>query len=825
MFCFPVVRGFYYIYKGEERIPKFFVHCSRRGGLRRILRFSAILTEELKLKQEIRKCRLSSPIQRHFAAKTVVLVRAFLPNLFGREKKNGADEQCHANIGVALFIRDQMASKMAIRWSKQERQTLVCRSFDMAGSESSVHRLVCLSKGLGAPTGSVLVGSKNFIAKARRLRKALGGCMRQLGVLCAAAYVALSENVSKVEEDHRKAKIIADTSVLSPKRLCQVLEERGVLVLPSNSTRQSCRNSFASCCKRGLDDTVILLLSHGANPLVMNDDCQTPLDLARAKGNSNVVRAIQLCINIQTVANMKISYFFTVGNHVGTPLHHDAKKGLDGTIILLLSHGANPFVMNDDCQIPLDLARAKGHSNVVRSIELREIHGLSILEAFASQWVSKKIWAVAVPCDSRNPTNPRKLKPAIYPNLQVCLSKGLGAPTGSVLVGSKNFIAKARRLRKALGGCMRQLGVLCAAAYVALSENVSKVEEDHRKAKIIADTSVLSPKRLCQVLEERGVLVLPSNSTRYRSKLLIPVLLLRSRFHYVFACVVVLVEYFKVLISQISSKDNHVRLYRKKRQSCWNSFASCCKRGLDDTVILLLSHGANPLVMNDDCQTPLDLARAKGNSNVVRAIQNRICLFVGWLREIHWPSIFEAFSPQYVSKKIWVVAVPCDSHNPTNPRKLKLAIYPNLQYTLRLREKPLDSQDFAALGERFVTDLLHQRRSREFSALADSCHPSELVAGAELAAVCRRWTTLPPTRQSSAAAAAPTPPLLSPTSIDSKDRTRRLRPSRHCRRRRRPTPAPIPSVREPAAVRDSDLCPSLIGNLLSPDPSLPLSVY
>ncbi|KAL0907394.1 hypothetical protein M5K25_021802 [Dendrobium thyrsiflorum] len=127
-------------------------------------------------------------------------------------------------------------------------------------------------------------------------------------------------------------------------------------------------------------------------------------------------------------------------------------------------------------------------------------------------------------------------------SVSVCLSKGLGAPAGSVLVGSKNFIAKARRLRKALGGCMRQVGVLCAAAYVALSENVSKLEDDHRKAKIIAeglsqieqfsvdtksvetnmvffnilDTSVLSPKRLCQVLEERGVLVLPSSSTSIR---------------------------------------------------------------------------------------------------------------------------------------------------------------------------------------------------------------------------------------------------------------------------------------------------------------------
>ncbi|KAI0499151.1 hypothetical protein KFK09_020053 [Dendrobium nobile] len=128
------------------------------------------------------------------------------------------------------------------------------------------------------------------------------------------------------------------------------------------------------------------------------------------------------------------------------------------------------------------------------------------------------------------------------------------------------------------------------------------------------------------------------------------------------------------------------------------------KKGLDDTIILLLSHGANPLVMNDDFQIPLDLARVTGHSNVVRAIENCIFLFVGWLREIHGPSIFEAFSPQYVSKKIWVVAVPCDSRNPTNPRKFELAIYPDMQYTLQVREKPLDSQDFAALVRMMTED-------------------------------------------------------------------------------------------------------------------------
>ncbi|KAG0477546.1 hypothetical protein HPP92_012265 [Vanilla planifolia] len=127
-------------------------------------------------------------------------------------------------------------------------------------------------------------------------------------------------------------------------------------------------------------------------------------------------------------------------------------------------------------------------------------------------------------------------------SVSVCLSKGLGAPAGSVIVGSEKFIVKARRLRKALGGCMRQVGVLCAAAYVALRDNVSKLEDDHRKAKLFADglskieqfsvdtasvetnmvfctiidTSILTPERLCEVLEERGVLVLPTSSSSIR---------------------------------------------------------------------------------------------------------------------------------------------------------------------------------------------------------------------------------------------------------------------------------------------------------------------
>jgi len=68
-----------------------------------------------------------------------------------------------------------------------------------------------------------------------------------------------------------------------------------------------------------------------------------------------------------------------------------------------------------------------------------------------------------------------------------CLSKGLGCPVGSVLCGSKDFIAAARRNRKLLGGGMRQVGILAAAGLFALEHNVSRLAEDHEHARLLAD--------------------------------------------------------------------------------------------------------------------------------------------------------------------------------------------------------------------------------------------------------------------------------------------------------------------------------------------------
>jgi len=69
-----------------------------------------------------------------------------------------------------------------------------------------------------------------------------------------------------------------------------------------------------------------------------------------------------------------------------------------------------------------------------------------------------------------------------YDSVSVCLSKGLGAPVGSLLLGSKAFIARAIRLRKVVGGGMRQAGILAAAGRIALEEGPLRLEEDHENA-------------------------------------------------------------------------------------------------------------------------------------------------------------------------------------------------------------------------------------------------------------------------------------------------------------------------------------------------------
>ena len=73
----------------------------------------------------------------------------------------------------------------------------------------------------------------------------------------------------------------------------------------------------------------------------------------------------------------------------------------------------------------------------------------------------------------------------LFDTISICLSKGLGAPVGSILLGTKEHIAKALRIRKLFGGAMRQVGFLAAAGIYALENNIERLADDHKKAKDI----------------------------------------------------------------------------------------------------------------------------------------------------------------------------------------------------------------------------------------------------------------------------------------------------------------------------------------------------
>ena len=75
----------------------------------------------------------------------------------------------------------------------------------------------------------------------------------------------------------------------------------------------------------------------------------------------------------------------------------------------------------------------------------------------------------------------------LFDSISICLSKGLGCPVGSLLLGKKDFVKKARRARKAMGGGWRQAGFLAAAGIYALDNNINRLKEDHARARTIGE--------------------------------------------------------------------------------------------------------------------------------------------------------------------------------------------------------------------------------------------------------------------------------------------------------------------------------------------------
>ncbi|MFL7011383.1 low-specificity L-threonine aldolase [Enterovibrio norvegicus] len=122
-----------------------------------------------------------------------------------------------------------------------------------------------------------------------------------------------------------------------------------------------------------------------------------------------------------------------------------------------------------------------------------------------------------------------------FDSMTICLSKGLGAPVGSLLLGDAAYIQRARRLRKMVGGGMRQAGILAAAGMMALTENVERLKDDHDNARYLSEklgaipgfntfiypvqtnivyadvSSHIDIRAIADALKEQGILVSPSH--------------------------------------------------------------------------------------------------------------------------------------------------------------------------------------------------------------------------------------------------------------------------------------------------------------------------
>ena len=183
------------------------------------------------------------------------------------------------------------------------------------------------------------------------------------------------------------------------------------------------------------------------------------------------------------------------------------------------------------------LVSAKARTNPEGGLYPRAVAGLAKNRSLAVHLDGARIFnaAVALGVDVKELTRN-------VDSLSFCLSKGLSAPVGSVVCGSKTFIAQARRIRKVLGGGMRQCGIIAAAGIVALEQMVERIAEDHTHARRLAEgiarieglsidltrtqtnivyfelaTERLAADRLATELGKKGVKLLPVGPRRLRA--------------------------------------------------------------------------------------------------------------------------------------------------------------------------------------------------------------------------------------------------------------------------------------------------------------------
>jgi threonine aldolase len=222
-------------------------------------------------------------------------------------------------------------------------------------------------------------------------------------------------------------------------------------------------------------------------------------------------------------------------------LHGLQLNALDGDRGVLTSAQIEPHIKKESLHTPRTrvIAMENTHNRCGGRVypleEMKHVRELALRHGISVHLDGARLWNAHV--ESGVPLSEYA---ACADTVSTCFSKGLGAPIGSILVSRKDVIDKARRLRKRMGGGLRQVGVLAAAATHALDNHIGRMREDHDRAKRLAsfveqvpglsitfpvETNIVVvtvdprkwlPDALLAALRERGVLAVPFGADRIR---------------------------------------------------------------------------------------------------------------------------------------------------------------------------------------------------------------------------------------------------------------------------------------------------------------------
>jgi threonine aldolase len=161
---------------------------------------------------------------------------------------------------------------------------------------------------------------------------------------------------------------------------------------------------------------------------------------------------------------------------------------LDGRHGILTAEQVQAAIRPDDIHIPptrlicLENTHNRAGGVIYPIEEIRRIAALARERGIAMHLDGARLFNASVASDV-----PARDYAAPFDSVSICLSKGLGAPVGSMLAGRRDFISRCRRYRKLFGGGMRQVGILAAAGIYALENNIDRLAEDHRNARAFAE--------------------------------------------------------------------------------------------------------------------------------------------------------------------------------------------------------------------------------------------------------------------------------------------------------------------------------------------------